>query len=105
VKAIDSKAPDLNVSGIVELTSDATLAAFDLLAYLSDEGVYTVTDNISTSANCIVSIQAVIYQTGQELVAVNNKYDMRAVGGYTVKLVAEDEFGNIGEAVVNVIVK
>ena len=105
IKAIDSKAPDLTVSGVVELTSDASLAAFDLLAYLTQEGVYTVSDNVSASADCVVSVAAVAYQNGQELIAVGGKYDLRTVGAYAVKLVAEDEFGNVGEVTVNVIVK
>ena len=112
VKAIDSKAPEMMVLGVAELTSSASLAAFDLLAYLTEAGVYTVTDNVSTSANCTVYIASVVYQNGKEVVAVDGKYDLRAVGGYAVKLIAEDEFGNVVKdefgnvgKTVNVIVK
>ena len=105
VKAIDSKAPDVTVLGVVELTAGASLAAFDLLAYLTDEGVYTVADNVSTTANCTVSIAEVVYQNGTKLTASAGKYNLSAVGAYTVKLVAEDEFGNVGEGIVNVLVK
>ncbi len=104
IKAIDSKAPQLTVNGDVELTRGASLAAFDLLAYLTAEGVYTVSDDVSATADCLVYVSSVS-KNGVKLTANGGKYDLSAAGAYEVVLTAEDECGNIAEAIVNVIVK
>ena len=104
VKAIDSRNPEVIVSGAMELSSSAELASFDLLDYLLKHGV-TVTDDTSAAQDCVVYIQSVVNANGQTLVATNGKYNIRAQGTYTVKLVAEDEFGNKTETQAIVIVK
>ncbi|MBQ4269335.1 MAG: leucine-rich repeat domain-containing protein, partial [Clostridia bacterium] len=101
VKPIDSKNPDVTVSGVVEISASAQ---FDLLAYLKAQGAYTVTDDVSYAADCIVYIAEVKYQNGQPITSAEGKYNLSAKGAYTVLLVAEDEFGNKGEAVLHLVV-
>ena len=105
VKAIDSKIPEVSVFGNVELTSSQALAQFDLLAYLQSENVYAFADDVSKNTDCLVYIANVVRNGTQQVVAQNGKYDLRAVGTYTVVLAVEDEFGNKAEAVISVIVK
>ena len=98
IKAIDSKNPDVTVAGGVEIAANAQ---FDLLGYLTEQGVYTVTDDVSAAKDCLVYIAEVTYQNGSKLTATNGKYNLSAKGAYVAVLVAEDEFGNKGEAVVH----
>ena len=98
VKAIDSKNPDVTVAGGVEIAANAQ---FDLLGYLTEQGVYTVTDDVSETKDCLVYITEVTYQNGNKLPATDGKYNLSAKGAYVAVLVAEDEFGNKGEAVVH----
>jgi hypothetical protein len=95
IKAIDSKAPTVNVNGMVELSRSQTpsIAAFDLLGYLTSAGVYTVTDD----SDYTVSIKSVVTQTNGMLQSVNGKYNLSAVGSYLVTLVVEDECLNVAE--------
>ena len=106
IKAIDSTVPTLTVHGTVQLTTNtANISAFDLMAFLKTEGVYTVSDDTSEAADCLVYIQSVVKATNGTAVAnVNGKYDLSAAGTYQVLLVAEDECGNIAEAQVIVVV-
>ena len=97
IKAIDSKAPDVAVSGTVELTSSEALAQFDILAYIQDLGIYTITDDVSYAEDCVVYMIGVINAANQEVSAVNGKYDLCKVGTYTALLMVEDEFGNQAE--------
>lgn len=95
IKAIDSKAPTVNVNGMVELSRSQTpsINAFDLLGYLTSAGVYTVTDD----SDYTVSIKSVVTQTNGMLQSVNGKYNLSAVGSYLVTLVVEDECLNVAE--------
>ena len=104
IKAIDAKVPQLTINHDVELTASASLAQFDLLAYLASEGVYTVSDDVSSAADCVVYVSSVA-KNGVKLTANGGKYDMSAKGAYEVVLTVEDECGNTAEAMVNVIVK
>ncbi len=103
IKAIDSKAPQLTVNKDVELTAGASLASFDLLAYLQAEGVYTLTDDVSAAQDCVVYLS--VSKNGAQLTVSGGKYDLSAAGAYEVVVTAEDECGNTAEAIVNVIVK
>ena len=105
VKAIDARMPELIINGVVELSSSNDLASFDVLAYLTQEGVYEVRDDISAAEDCLVYISAVIYGTNQTLTGMNGKYNLKTVGTYTVILAAEDEFGNKAEGQVTITVK
>ena len=109
IKAIDSIVPTLTVNGGVELSVSTTqsINAFDLLAFLKTNGVYTISDNISTPEDCLVYIGAVVNASAgsTEVNGVNGKYDLSSVAVYQALLVAEDEFGNIAEAVVTITVK
>ena len=90
VKPIDSEIPKLTVNGEVVLTTSEELAQFDLMSYLTQYGVYTVSDDKSEAEDCIVYIQSVVNQNMQEVASSNGKYNLRAVGTYAVLLVAED---------------
>jgi len=102
VKAIETMPPTLTVNGAVELsTTTPNISAFDLLAFLKAQGVYTVSDDTSLAEDCEVYIASVVRMTqvGPTPVAVENgKYNLSRSGSYQVILVAEDEFGNIAEA-------
>ena len=100
IKAIDSQVPTLTINGDVVLSVSGTpnVSAFDLLDFLTTEGVYTVSDNVSYAEDCEVSIKSVVNTMGGTLNSSNGKYNLSAVGQYLVTLVAEDECGNVAEA-------
>jgi hypothetical protein len=100
IKAIDSQVPTLTINGDVVLSVSGTpnVSAFDLLDFLTTEGVYTVSDNVSYAEDCEVSIKSVENSMGGKLNSSNGKYNLSAVGQYLVTLVAEDECGNVAEA-------
>ncbi|MBR2341018.1 MAG: leucine-rich repeat protein [Clostridia bacterium] len=95
IKPIDSKVPNLNVNGELELSRSQTpsIAAFDLLAYLKSSNIYTVTDD----TECTVYIKSVATQRGM-LQSVNGKYNLNGLGAYLITIVAEDECLNVSEA-------
>ena len=98
VKAIDSVIPTVTV-GVVELTAGAALAQFDLLTYLTENGIYSISDDQSYAEDCMVSLAMVVNAaTEQQLTAVDGKYDLHRAGTYMALLMVEDEFGNQAEA-------
>ncbi len=99
IKAIDSQAPALMINGDVVLSVSGTpnINAFELLAFLTSEEVYTVSDDVSVAVDCTVYIKSVVNAMGAPVNSSNGKYNLSAVGQYLVTLVAEDEFGNVTE--------
>ena len=101
IKPIDAYAPELTTVGT--LTMEANNAV-DLMAYLTAQNAFSVYDDASEIEDCIVSIEAVMAQSGQMIAATEGKYNLSAKGEYTVLLTAEDEFGNVTQAELTLIV-
>ena len=105
VKAIDADAPNLtmNYGAVTISTSEPNISAFDILAFLSENEIYSASDKTPNGDSFTVSVKKVETQRGV-LQSTNGKYNLSAGGEYLVTLVAEDEFGNTTEAQIVLIV-
>ena len=100
IRPIDANAPDVSATPV----QMAANSAVDLLKYLKEQGVYTITDDKSSAQKCLVYIVQVMYETGATVQATNGIYNMSSKGGYMVILAVEDEFGNVSETQISLTV-